>query len=102
MGGQVSEVIVHLVVDMFSRSLEERLVKVAISHLAGQVAECREVSVRDGDHAIQQCAEGLLSTRSQSVNAMQTPFKNAEYWRDLLLHPLVGLADPEQAFFQLG
>ena len=87
---------------MTNGSLEERLVKAAISHLASEVADCRKVSVGDGDHAIQKCAEGLLSVRSQSVNAMQSPFKDAEYGRDLLLHPLVGLADPEQGFFQLG
>src|SRR6266545_6975551 len=94
--GQIGQMVLHLVIDVFTRPLEQRLIKIAIPHLTGQVAERSERSLRYGDHPVEQGAEGFLSARSQERCALQTSFKNPENWCNLLLHSLVRLADPEE------
>src|ERR1700757_753446 len=89
-------------IDLLARALKKWLVEEAVPNFARQVAQCGEVSIGDRDHAVEQGSEELVRARGRHFAALQSSFENPQDRRNLLLHSLMGLADPKQTLFELG
>ena len=90
----------HLLVDLLTCPLKQRLVEVPIAHFPSQVGDRRKEPIGHGGHPVEERPKGLLSVRRQRLDAPQTPLEDAHNRGDLLLRALMRLVDPEQALFQ--
>src|SRR5947209_5060535 len=98
MVGNIREIFLDVLVNLLYHVFKQWFIEVAITHLSRKVTDGGKHPFSHGDHLVKEHAEGIPRLDGQLLNILQSPFKNSEYRRDLLLEALVRLVNPEQTF----
>ncbi len=96
-GVQLGEVVEHLLVDPLPGPLQQRLLEVAVAHLAGEVAHGLVAAPGRRHQAVEHCPQRRVGGHPQHIAVPQPPLEDRGDRRELPFDPAVGLVDKEQA-----